>query len=257
MKKIQFISLIIIVLLVVVSCGKDPEIVAGKVTFEDGQVLSLEPEVISNAVTDVDGNIYNAVKIGEQVWMKENLKTSRYADGTEIPLGTEQHSGEACRYYPGGESPNMDIYGALYNWPAVMREAGSSSSNPSGVQGICPDGWHVPSSAEWIQLVDFLGGGSVAGKKMKESGMGHWAYSGGDNSSLFTALPAGYGYDIGFNNASYSFHKDLAQFTSTTEVDANNAMGVTLFGQNDNAVYNSSFYYCKKMYAYSARCIRN
>ena len=110
-------------------------------------------------ITDIDGNIYNTVQIGTQCWMKENLRTTRYADGTFILDGTGLYGDVTIpyRYYPNNNANNVPTYGYLYNWPAVMHGASSSSYNPSGVQGICPNGWHVPSDAEWIQLMEYVG----------------------------------------------------------------------------------------------------
>jgi uncharacterized protein (TIGR02145 family) len=84
-------------------------------------------------------------------------------------------------------------YGVLYNWPAALDGATESNSNPSGVQGVCPSGWHLPSRTEWDQLIEYLGGNKVAGSKMKETGKRHWWYpnTGATNESGFTALPGG------------------------------------------------------------------
>ena len=110
----------------------------------------------SQPVTDIDGNEYKTVKLGNQVWMAENLRTTRYADGTPIPLGTEASLDVAYRYYPNYNRANVSKYGYLYNWAAVMNGSASSEANPSGVQGICPDGWHVPSDAEWTELTNYV-----------------------------------------------------------------------------------------------------
>ena len=111
-------------------------------------------------VTDVDGNVYNTVQIGLQCWMKENLRTTRYADGTCITLDSTENIpvdfDVAYRYYPNNDSGTVATYGYLYNWNAVMGNESSSENNPSGVQGICPTGWHVPSDAEWAQLTSFV-----------------------------------------------------------------------------------------------------
>ena len=107
-------------------------------------------------LTDYDGNVYNTVKIGSQCWMKENLRTTHYANGGSIDLGSDTSSTIAYRYYPGENSNNVSVYGYLYNWSAVMHGSSSSSTNPSGVQGICPNGWHVPSEAEWTQLINYV-----------------------------------------------------------------------------------------------------
>jgi uncharacterized protein (TIGR02145 family) len=107
-------------------------------------------------VEDYDGNKYNTVKIGNQCWMKENLRTTHYSDGTEIPLGTDSSSTIGYRYYPDNQNGTVPAYGYLYNWLAVMKGAATSNLNPSGVQGICPTGWHVPSNAEFTQLLDYV-----------------------------------------------------------------------------------------------------
>jgi len=106
-------------------------------------------------VTDYDGNTYNTVQIGNQVWMAENLKVTHYSDGTEIQLvedksawETLSHTDKAYCYY-NNISSNGKTYGALYTWAAVMNGAGSSNTNPGRVQGVCPDGWHLPSDAKW------------------------------------------------------------------------------------------------------------
>lgn len=100
-------------------------------------------------MVDYDGNIYNTVKIGHQCWMKENLRTTHYADGTELPLGGELASLTEPLYfnYPVGNL-TFEERGFLYNWTAIVNGDTSSMTNPSGIQGVCPDGWHVPSILE-------------------------------------------------------------------------------------------------------------
>jgi uncharacterized protein (TIGR02145 family) len=134
------------------------------------------------SVKDYDGNIYQTIKIGNQVWMAENLRSLHYSDGTPINY-----------YNYNNDTLNVKIYGRLYSSRAATRGTGSSNSNPSNVQGIAPKGWHLPSKAEWQQLADYLGGLNIAGGKMKESGTAHWASpnTGATNESGFNALPAG------------------------------------------------------------------
>lgn len=110
----------------------------------------------ATSVTDIDSNIYNTVQIGNQCWMKENLRTTRYSDGTIIPTSWQNDLSIAYRYVPNGDTSIVPVYGYLYNWSAVMHGASSSSANPSGVQGVCPIGWHVPSDAEWTQLENYV-----------------------------------------------------------------------------------------------------
>ena len=142
---------------------------------------------IKSPVTDQDGNTYKTVQIGDQVWMAENLKVTHYRDGTAIPTGHDDSdwsnlSTDAYAVYGNNES-NADTYGYLYNWYAV-----DDSRN------IAPEGWHVPTDDEWQILVDYLGGESIAGGKMKEAGTSHWDSPNVDatNESGFTALPGGY-----------------------------------------------------------------
>ena len=160
----------------------------------------------NSTISDIDGNIYHIKLIGSQVWMTENLKSTRYADGSAIPLVESKtewslfnpNSVAYCWY--NNDIANEDIYGALYTWTAATKGV-SSYSIPSKVQGVCPAGWHLPSMPEWVELVEYLGGEKVAANKMKESGDLHWIIppnSSGfppnvsTNESGFTALPGGY-----------------------------------------------------------------
>ena len=101
-------------------------------------------------VTDYDGNVYNTVRIGNQCWTKENLRSTHYSDGTAIPVGTSHSTTDAYRYYPGNDSANVSVYGYLYNWPAAIH-----NGTLFPVQGVCPAGWHVPNTTEWTQLFDY------------------------------------------------------------------------------------------------------
>ena len=141
----------------------------------------------TDTLTDYDGNVYHTVEIGQQCWMRENLRTTHYSDGTEIlPGGATFSATVAYRYAPNDNSSNVPLYGYLYNRAAVMRGAPTSNANPSGVQGICPDGWHVPSGAEWMQLIHYV-----------RSQSQYWCN--GDSSFIVQALasPTGYIYQSG------------------------------------------------------------
>ncbi len=132
--------------------------------------------------TDFDNNNYTIVQTGNQMWMEENLKSTHYPDGN------------AAAYFDYDHDPNNSlIYGRLYAWSSAMNGAASSNTNPSNVQGVCPNGWHLPSSAEWQQLVGFLGGLNIAGGKLKETGNAHWISpnTGATDEVGFNALPAG------------------------------------------------------------------
>ena len=140
-------------------------------------------------IDDVDGNSYKTVYIGNQQWMAENLKVSKYNDGSDIPNVTDDWGNlttGAWTYY-NNDAANNDKYGKLYNWYAV-------SPTTNGNKNMCPTGWHVPTDVEWTVLTDYLGGESVAGSKMKEVGTTSWNSPNTDatNTSLFTGLPGGY-----------------------------------------------------------------
>jgi uncharacterized protein (TIGR02145 family) len=148
--------------------------------------VNFNPDLTYGSVSDIDGNTYKTIQIGTQTWMAENLKTTTYNDGTAIPniKGTDAwgtvSTGAYCDYY--NFPAYSAIYGRLYNWYLA------ASTNP---QNVCPTGWHVASDTEWTVLIDYLGGESVAGDKLKEAGSAHWPdpNAGATNESGFTALP--------------------------------------------------------------------
>lgn len=150
-------------------------------------LLSYSCEKIGdNQVRDIDGNVYNVIDIGTQVWMAENLRTVRLNDGLEIQLVPDDTEWEDLKapgysWYGNYEAFfNLNHYGALYNQYAVL----------SGK--LCPAGWHVPDNEEWKILFSFLGWDS-AGGKLKEIGTLNWAdpNKGATNETGFTALPGG------------------------------------------------------------------
>ena len=215
-------------------------------------------------VTDYDNNTYNTVQIGNQCWMKENLRTTHYSDGTSIPMGNST-SNTTAYYYVDNNISNVSTHGYLYNWPAVMGNSSSSSANPSGVQGICPTGWHVPSDAEWIQLSDYVGSQTqyqcndnsdyIAKALASTSG---WSIIMSDlcavglepssnNSTGFSALPAGcYGSNLS------SVGSD-ADFWSATQIYGN-------FVYYRQITYSGAYLYRNgndKFYGYSVRCLRD
>ena len=221
------------------------------------------PQIIHNAVKDYDGNKYDAVKIGKHVWMASNLKTEHYADGSEIPMvGNSTYSEtEPYRYCPDGNSQNVNYYGYLYNWPAVMHGSSSSENNPSGVQGICPKGWHVPSDAEWNELGVYVYnhpeqyGNSVA--KALASNDGCWEESeapgtpgcdqSSNNTTGFSAVPAGF-----YSGLYNSFGND-AYFWSATQSNSGYAYGRDL-GYSYARVLSGD---ATKNLGFSARCVRD
>ena len=145
-------------------------------------------------MTDIDGNVYHTITIGTQVWMVENLKTTKYNDGTAIPLVTDNAAWRNlttpgyCWYINNSIYKNTP-YGALYNWYAVNTGK------------LAPTGWHVPTDSEWTVLINYLGGNSVAGGKLKDSTYWTSTNTCATNTTGFSAIPSGFrNYDGTFNN---------------------------------------------------------
>jgi uncharacterized protein (TIGR02145 family) len=199
---------------------------------------------------DGDGNHYGVVTIGEQVWMAENLKTTKYRNGTPIVYpGTNNNAwlsntNGAYAWY-NNDIGWKDIYGALYNWHAV-----------NNARGLCPTGWHVPTDAEFTELTNFLGGGGVAGGKMKSTSTvpdphPRWESpnTGATNESNWSGLPGGGRDPSGtfFNVGSFGF------WWSSTEDSAYYALSRNLFYSLSSVGGFSSF----KTDGYSVRCLKD
>ena len=197
------------------------------------------------AVFDLDGNPYSSVNIGSQVWLVENLKTTRYANGDiipKIPDLTDWYNtvSGAWSYYDNDAQYEIP-YGKLYNWFAV-----SDSRN------LCPSGWHFPKDEEWSLMIDYLGGNNVAGGKLKESGTTHWVSpnNGASNLTGFTALPGGsrpgtpgYIHILGFNSL----------FWTSTAFSSEEALTVSFF-QSSIEINRVTY---TKQWGFSARCIKD
>ncbi len=165
--------------------------------------------VYSQTVTDVEGNEYKTVDIGSQTWMAENLRVTKYPDGTPIKeiksnaawaalQNTNLGADAAYCWYDYDSIQYAQTYGALYTWQAVMGakegvDALSSDAKPSGVQGICPDGWHVPSRAEWEQLEEYISSDGYSGREaVAIKATSGWNENGNGNDVYgFSALPSG------------------------------------------------------------------
>ena len=226
------------------------------------QISNLETILINSGVytlTDADNNVYHAVKIGNQVWMKENLKTTKYCNGDVIPNKVDNnswmgsYSSGAWSYY-NNDSTNNAIYGKLYNWWAATDS-----------RNICPCGWHLPTYDDWNILINYLGGSTVAGSKLKESGTTHWLSPNSDATNItgFTAVGGGgrggvIGNFLNLGNYSY-FWRPQSQlfFSGDTSYNAyymalNNNDGTLTFNSLNNGNVNSNG--CN---GFSVRCIRN
>jgi len=215
-------------------------------------------------ITDYDGNIYETVTIGTQVWMAEDLKVTHYPNGDAIPYIdnnanwsalTDDNISDAYSVY--GDSNDDGIvdvanpdYGYLYSYAAAIGD-NWTRDNADG-QGVCPDGWHLPSDAEWTELSDYLDGVSVAGGKLKETGTIHWnsPNTGADNSSGFSALPGGYRYN---DDGTFIYMGNYGLWWTSTE---SSSTEVYYRGLNyNNAEVGST--YCNKSHGLSVRCIKD
>ncbi|MEI8273282.1 MAG: FISUMP domain-containing protein [Paludibacter sp.] len=191
---------------------------------------------------DVDGNYYSTVTIGNQVWMAENLKTSKYRNNIAITDKTNlstwgTSTTEASSDY--ASPSNSTTYGKLYNWYAV-----SSTNN------LSPLGWHIPTDAEWTSLSDFLGGLNLAGDKLKENGNLHWATANttAKNSTGFTALPGG---SRSTDNSVYDIGNIGYWWSITEGTTTNNAWYRSL--SNQNGIVTRGYY--AKSGGMSIRCL--
>jgi uncharacterized protein (TIGR02145 family) len=145
-----------------------------------------EDDVSVATVTDIDGNTYKTITIGSQIWMAENLRTTKYNDGSAIQLIRNESEWNNLKipgycWYDNDSARYSNIYGALYNWYAVNTGK------------LCPSGWHIPSDEEWTTLTEFLGGASIAGGKLKETNTTYWntPNNGSTDEFGFAALPGG------------------------------------------------------------------
>jgi len=208
--KICILLLEIIAISVITSCNKE----------ENDDDITIPIEDTSGTFTDNrDGKIYQWIKIGNQIWMAENLNYDTINES----------------YVYNNISSNANIYGLLYDFETACL--------------VCPDGWHLPSDSEWTQLTDYLGGEYLAGGKLKEDSTEHWEYPNieATNSSGFTALPGGNHYKGSFCNLT-----SLAYFWTSSN---NNIWGIfrSLYF-DDHEVTN---YLQDKEYCFSVRCVKD
>jgi len=222
MKKEIFV--LVLICIIMASCKKDNE----------------KPAV---TITDIDGNNYNIVTIGTQIWMAENLKTSKYNDGASIPLVTGSSAWfnlttPGYCWYDNDAATYKNTYGALYNWYTVDYGM------------LCPTGWHVPTDAEWTTLENYLGGSSVAGGKLKANTQWDSPNTGATNESGFTALPGG----CRFGDGAFSNTGKIGFWWSATREDIENFPVNRIMEYNFSNVFSEPNY---ESYGFSVRCIKD
>ncbi|MEI6820595.1 MAG: FISUMP domain-containing protein [Bacteroidota bacterium] len=194
---------------------------------------------------DIDGNVYEAVTIGTQTWMKQNLNVTHYRNGDAILTNITDNgawsnltTGAYCNY--NNDANNAITYGRLYNWYTVVDS-----------RNLCPTGWHVPSDAEWTTLTDYLGGESIAGGKLKEAGLAHWQSPNSEatNETGFTALPSGFR----FVDGSYNDINHDGFWWSSTEYNTGEVWARYMhYGYGSTGSY-----WVGKLTGFSVRCLKD
>jgi uncharacterized protein (TIGR02145 family) len=211
------------------------------------------------SLSDTDGNIYKTIQIGTQVWMAENLKTTKYNDITSIPNVTgdmewyNSDTGAFC-WYNNNASAYKDTYGVLYNWYAISTGK------------LCPAGWHVPSIEDWTILTTFLGGEDVAGGKLKEIGTTHWkrpnksVYT--SNETGFTALPGGWRAVSGDLDGGFFDIATTGMWWTSTVGNEDYGLHLENWGYGVEMYFNSSAFFYGEDWGYSnsglsVRCVKD
>jgi uncharacterized protein (TIGR02145 family) len=280
-KSTMFLLLLIFIVLIVFSCLNSPQSNSNNTepirmdSIESNEIDKIEPikvvtitepttndesKSLDQAETslkridaiDEDGNIYNTIKIGAQIWMAENLRTTKYNDGSPIQLletnkeWTYNVSGY-CWFFNHKEKL-VDKSVVLYNWNAVNTGK------------LAPNGWHIPSADEWEELINFLGGKSEAGYKMKASGTGLWGnYSvKSDNSSNFSAIPnpsrKTYNYNREHFDAQNSYDTSpFSRWWTSTRYNNEEAWSVIISSRSNSVIFSSKEFET----GLSIRCIKD
>jgi uncharacterized protein (TIGR02145 family) len=199
---------------------------------------------LEKPLTDADGNVYKTIRIGNQEWMAENLKTTRYNDGSSISYVPENErwtnlTSPGYSWFENKEDPYKYHFGALYNWYAA------------GTGKMCPPGWHVPDEAEWAILAEFLGGEMIASTKLREAGTKYWISSKviATNESGFTALAGGRRSIAG----EFGYRGFDGYWWTLSEVDSDYAVAMSI-GYNFSNLRSQQN---NKKAGFSIRCIKD
>jgi uncharacterized protein (TIGR02145 family) len=191
-----------------------------------------------------EGQYYMTVKIGTQCWMAENLNVGTMINGDQEQ--TQQIPDTIQKYCYNNSEDSCAIYGGLYQWKEMMQY-----STTPGVQGICPENWHIPTDSEWTTLFSYLGGWEIAGGKMKEEGSIHWQSpnTGATNESGFTALPGGLRNPAG----SFISIRAYAWFWTSTTATALKAYNHWLYHDLTSIISGNQ----DKVNGFSVRCVKD
>jgi uncharacterized protein (TIGR02145 family) len=210
---------------------------------EEIDPINFNTSILYIEMTDLDGNTYKTVAIDTQIWMAENLKTTKYNDGSEIPLLTKdsewsQNTPGYCWYGNNGVK-YKSTYGALYKWYTINTDR------------LCPIGWHVPSDSEWLALINYTGTEMSAGRNLKEAGTTHWICPeyGGDNVHGFTALPGGWRE----SNGTFGLIGIDGIFWTSSEKDDNHSWDRVIYSCYEDIPQD----WAPKNYGFSVRCVKD
>ena len=258
---------------------KSGQVLGKYLTSEIDSIIFYNPAIQGLTVSDIDGNVYRTATVGTQTWMAENLRTTRYADGSPIPRITSNAGWDALAptspaycWYDDDSATYAASHGALYTWTAAMNGAASSETIPSGIQGVCPTGWHLPSNEEYSILVKYLitngynydgtSTGNKIGKAVADTG--HWIMSTSEgtvgntdypayrNKSGLSAVPGGYRDQWG----TFFFAGSESHWWSATEFSSANSLVRSLFYYSiDFIELPPSCYY--KENGFSVRCLKD
>jgi uncharacterized protein (TIGR02145 family) len=235
----QYILILSILLVVICSCKKSN---VGNHTIPPPVTDTTTTAQSNTKVVDYDGNVYDTIKIGDQVWLQEGLRATHYRNGADVPgvtadtVWSKLTTGALCSY--NNDTMYINSFGYLYNWYAI--------SNPAG---LCPKGWHIPSDSEWSVLVANLGGPDVAGGALKTTTVWSSPNTGATNSSGFMGYPTGYRY----YNGAFQTIGNLGTFWSSTKYNDSVAIYRTLNYRNSEFVSNV----INARAGFSCRCIRD
>jgi uncharacterized protein (TIGR02145 family) len=238
-----YLSLLVLSVIILNGCKKDKTVPDNPTNGKSMAVFN--PSITYGTMRDQDGNTYKTVVIGTQTWMAENLRTVRYRSGDSVSFVPKSsnwaytHFDAYCNYNNTTDLDSIATFGRLYNWYAV-----TSNLN------LAPSGWHIPTEAEWSVLANYLGGDTVAGIKMKETGTTHWIQSSNSvtNESGFTALPAG----LRFNDGSFGDINYQDRFWSFTGFPTQGIYHEVSYEVNGLLID-----YADKTYGFSVRCVKD
>lgn len=234
----------------------------------DELVINILPVCVTcpDEVTDFEGNDYPVVRIGNQCWMAENMRSTHFPDGAAMKNGNDSIGDflsssfailpeELIGWYFAydGDSIHAKQYGYLYTWGTIVNGTEGLRDSSGNIQGMAPDGWHVPEVEEWQALIDYLGGVEIAGEKLKDLNSPLWRVSSPDhpNASGFAALPGG----CCLYNNSYLEEGETSYFWTATPSIVNHAYHIVLPNRDSRA--NVLGHQDSKRFGYSLRCVMN